>query len=149
MAILNSSGLDKKITPKQALKRYFTLFIPSMTAYLILVFVAVKLIKGGIVSGPLLYVTGLLPGLAALIFLYGYFRYIFETDELQRKVQIEATLVGTGAVLTFTLTWGLMEMFVNEMPHIPMFWIFPFYFVVQGVASAFLSRKYGSACRVI
>lgn len=138
-----------KLTPKQALRRYFKLFFPSMTAYMVAIFIAVKLLKNNIVTGPLIYPIALLPGLAALVFLYGYFRFIWETDELQRKIQIEATLVGVAAILTFTLTWGIMEMFLPDLPRIPMFWIFPLYFVIQGFAAWRLSKKYGTGCMMI
>ena len=147
---MNSVAKTKSIfTPKQALRRYYTLFIPSMTTYIIAVFIAVNLLKNDVVTGPLVYPIALLPGLAALVFLYGYFRFIREMDELQRKVQIEATMVGVATILTFTLTWGLMEMFLPELPRVPMFWIFPLYFIVQGFAGWRLSKKYGAACKLI
>jgi len=79
----------RDFTPKQALRRYFKIFIP-------------------------------------------------------RRVQTEATIVGVAAVLSLTLTWGLLEMFVITLPRIPLFYVFPFYFVVQGLASWRLSRKYGA-----
>jgi len=109
----------------------------------------VGLIRGNLVTGPLIYPLALLPGLAGLAFLYGYFRFINEMDELARKIQIEATMIAVAAMLTFTLTWGLMEMFIDDMVRIPMFWVFPFYFGVQGVASGFLSRRYGVACETL
>jgi len=134
----------RHFTPKQALRRYFKIFIPSMTAYLVTITLAVRLIKGEIVSGYLIYAIAILPAIAALVFLYGYFRYLRETDELLRRVQTEATIVGVAAVLSLTLTWGLLEMFVITLPRIPLFYVFPFYFVVQGLASWRLSRKYGA-----
>lgn len=137
------------LTPKQALRRYLTLFMPSMTAYIIAVFMAVKLLKNKSVTGLLIYPIALLPGLAALVFLYGYFRFIREMDEFQRKVQIDATLIGVAAILTFTLTWGIMEMFLPDLPRVPVFWVFPLYFLIQGLAGWRLSKKYGTGCMII
>ena len=131
-------------SPKQALRRYFKIFIPSMIAYLFFVFLAVRLIKGEFVSGPLMYIVALLPAAAALGFLFGWFRFIQETDELARRVQTEAILFGVAAVLTLSLTWGILEMFIVTLPRLPVFWVFPVFMMVQGLASWRLSKKYGS-----
>jgi len=96
-------------TPKQALRRYLKIFIPSMIAYLVLIFLAVRLIKSETVTGMVVFSVAILPGLAALCFLYGFFRFIKETDEVLRRIQTDAILVGVGAILTLTLTWGILE----------------------------------------
>ena len=132
------------LSPKQALRRYFKLFVPSMAAYVLFIALAVWLIKGGIVSGPIMFLVAALPAFAALGFLYGWFRFIRETDELQRRVQTEAIMVGVAAILTLTLTWGILEMFILELPRLPVFWVFPIFMIAQGLASWRLSKKYGT-----
>lgn len=131
-------------TPKQAMRRYFKIFIPSMTSYVIFIFLAAYLITGEHVSGLGLYITALLPAISALAFLYGYFRFIGEMDELARRVQTEAAMVGVATILALTLTWGLLEMFIETLPKLPLFYVCPVYFLVQGVASWRLSKKYGT-----
>ena len=131
-------------TPKQALRRYFKLFVPSMAAYVVFIALAVWLIKGGIVSGPMMFLVAGLPAVAALGFLYGWFRFIRETDELQRRVQTDAIMVGVAAILTLTLTWGILELFIETLPRLPVFWVFPIFMMVQGLATKRLSQKYGS-----
>jgi len=131
-------------TPKQALRRYFKLFVPSMAAYLVFVFLAVWLIRGKVVTGPMMFVVAALPAVAALGFLYGWFRFIRETDELQRRVQTEAIMAGVAAILTLTLTWGILEMFIDTLPKLPIFWVFPIFMIVQGLAVSRLSKKYGT-----
>jgi len=71
-------------TPKQALRRYFKLFVPSMAAYVLFI------------------------------------------------------------ILTLTLTWGILEMFILELPRLPVFWVFPIFMLAQGLASWRLSKKYGT-----
>ena len=136
--------MSNVFTPKQALRRYLKIFVPSMIAYLVFIFMAVRLIKGEIVTGPLMYIAALLPALAALAFLYGWFRYIREMDELQRRVQVEACMAGLAVILALTLTWGILEMFILTLPRVPMFYIFPLYFAAQGLATWRLSKKYGA-----
>ena len=131
-------------TPKQALRRYFKIFVPSMAAYLLLVFLAAYLIKNEIVGGAPKYVLAFLPGLAALAFLYGWFRFIRETDELARRVQTEASMVGLAVILSLSLGWGILEMFIETLPRLPLFYVFPLYFAAQGLASWRLSKKYGT-----
>lgn len=135
---------ETKHTPKQALRRYFKIFIPSMTAYMVFIFLAVWLIRGELVSGFMMFAVALLPAIAALGFLYGWFRFIRETDELQRRVQTEAIIIGVAAILTLTLTWGILEMFIDTLPRLPVFWVFPIFICVQGLASRHFSKKYGT-----
>ena len=101
--------MTKLHTPKEALRRYFKIFIPSMMAYMFFVLLAARLIKGEFVNGPLMFIVALLPVIAALGFLYGWFRFIQETDELARRVQTEAIMVGVAAILTLTLTLSLIH----------------------------------------
>lgn len=136
--------MSADISPKQALRRYLKLFIPSMVAYVGLLTLVTYVLKAEVVSGPTIYAIAILPGLAALVFLYAYFRFINETDEVARRVQLEATLVAVAAILAFTLTWGLLELIVDTMVRIPMFCIFPAYFLVQGLAAWRFNRKYGA-----
>ncbi len=131
-------------TPKQALRRYFKMFVPSMIAYLVLVVLAVRLIRGELVTGAVMYLVAFLPALAALGFLFSWFRFIRETDELARRVQTEAIMFGVGVVLTLSLTWGLLEMFIDTLPRLPVFWVFPIFMIGQGLAGHRLSKKYGT-----
>lgn len=132
------------LSPKQALRRYMKVFVPSMIAYVAFIFLAVSLIKAELVSGPMVFVMAILPGLAALSFLYAWFRYIREADELQRRVQTEAIMTAVAAVLSLTLTWGILEMLIETLPKLPLFWVFPIFMIVQGLAVWRLSKKYGS-----
>lgn len=131
-------------SPKQALRRYFKVFIPSMSAYTGFIFLAAYLIKNEHVSGPLLYAVAILPALAALAFLFGYFRFMRESDEFVQRVQVEATMYGVAAILTICLSWGILEMLIETLPKLPIFWIIPIYFAAQGLASWRLSKKYGT-----
>jgi len=135
---------DTTFTPRQAFQRYLKIFIPSMIAYLALIFLAVHLIKTEIVTGVAVFPVAILPGVAALCFLYGFFRFIKETDEVLRRVQTDAIMIGVGAILALTLTWGILELLIKDLPRLPVFYIFPIFFIVQGLASRRLSKKYGS-----
>ena len=131
-------------TPKQALRRYLKIFVPSMTAYTGFIFLAGYLIGEEIVSGATVYAVALLPAAAALMFLYGYFRFISETDELSRRVVTEAIMVGAAGILALSLTWGILEMFVDTLPRLPLVYVVPIFFAIQGVASWRLSKKYNT-----
>ncbi len=131
-------------TPKQALRRYLKLFIPSMTAYTVFIFLAAYLVEQEIVSGAMVYLVALLPAAAALVFLFAYFRFIGEMDELARRVMTEAIVAGAAGILALSLTWGILEMFVDTLPRLPLVYVVPIFFAIQGVASWRLSKKYNT-----
>ncbi len=111
------------MTPKQAKHRYWKVFIPSMSLYLVSTFVASLFIKSG--DLPLIIQIGLalIPSICILWFIWGHGRWILETDEFQRYREMKAVMGGAGLTLAFVSIWGFMEMLVNA-PKFPVFYIF-------------------------
>jgi len=136
------------MTPKQATRRYFSVFAPSMTVYMLGVFLAVYLIKNEIVAVPMTYAVALIPGVAAVIFMWSHFRFMKETDEFHRKVGHDAMLFGTFCVLFVAMTWGMVEMFA-DLAAIPIFYVIPIFYGGYGVAAWRQSRKYKISCTMI
>lgn len=136
------------MSPKQAYRRYISVLIPAMTLYSVSVFAAVYLIKNEIVAWPIPYFVALIPGLAAMVFMWAHFRFIRETDEFHRKVQTEAMMWGIGALLSVAMTWGMMSMF-TDFPELPFFYAIPIFYAAYGVAAALLGRKYKTSCAIL
>ncbi|WP_026147954.1 hypothetical protein [Robiginitomaculum antarcticum] len=133
------------MSPKQAYSRYMRVFVPAMTIYAISVFTAVYLIKNEILASPQSYIVALIPGLAAMTFMWAHFRFIRETDEFHRKVQTEAMMIGIAALMAVAMTWGMMSMF-TDFPELPFFYAIPIFYASYGVAAAYLGRKYKASC---
>ena len=53
-------------------------------------------------------------------------------------------MVGLAVILSVSLAWGILELFAEALPKLPVFFVFPIYFAAQGLASWRLSKKYGS-----
>jgi len=122
------------MTPKQATRRYFSVFAPSMTVYMLGVFLAVYLIKNEIVAVPMTYAVALIPGVAAVIFMWSHGH--------------DAMLFGTFCVLFVAMTWGMVEMFA-DLAAIPIFYVIPIFYGGYGVAAWRQSRKYKISCTMI
>ena len=57
---------------------------------------ATSIVASGLVGGPAAWVVALAPNLLALFVLRAYLRFLAMTDELQRRIQLEALAVGFG-----------------------------------------------------
>lgn len=136
------------MSPKIAYRRYFAVFVPAMLTYIVSVFGAVYLIKNEILTWPLHYGVALIPGLAALTFMWAHFRYIRETDEFHRKIQTEAMMMGTAGLLTVAMTWGMISMF-TDFVELPFFYAIPIFYLCYGAASVYLTRKYKASCLIL
>ncbi len=134
------------MTPKQALRRYFKIFVPSMVAYLASIFGLAMLRIMDLLTGWYSYALPLIPGICVVVFMWGHFRFIKECDELQRRVLVEAMMFGLFIALTVSTVWGLIEMF-SDVPRLGVFWIFPIFYGGYGLASAYLTRKYDMSCQ--
>ena len=64
-----------------------------------------------------------------------------ETDEFQRFIFQQSMLWSVGFVLAITSIWGLLEM-IADVPHLPIFYVFPGFCVIFGICSPLLKRRY-------
>ena len=71
-------------------------------------------------------------------------RYIRDSDELQRRIELEAVSTSTALVALLYLTAGLLQMAkVIELPAGPaMFWVFPLVCLGYGVAKGIIAWRY-------
>ncbi len=79
----------------------------------------------------------LIPGLFVLYMLHTIWQFVRCVDEAQRYFFTQSFVVATFAVLAFSGVWGLIELLVDDVPHVPIFWIFPVFFVSLGLSSCF------------
>lgn len=127
------------MNPKQAKKRYFKNFIPSMTGYLISTFVVALSIKKFELPVAVDVCLAIIPALFILWLIWAHARWIFETDEYERFRQIRGVLIGVGLTLAFTSIWGFLEMLVDA-PKFPIFYIFVVFCVAYSFGTHFGGR---------
>ena len=85
------------------------------------------LLAAGLAFIPVIFIMGVL---------FAIWRYLQDTDEVQRFFLTRAMIFGLFAVLVVSGGWGLMEMVVDDLPKLPVFWIFPIFFLVMGLSQA-------------
>lgn len=79
----------------------------------------------------------IIPAIFVMGMLVAIWRYLKETDEVQRFFVTRAMMIGLFAVLIVSGGWGLMEMVVDDLPKLPVFWIFPIFFFAMGLSQLF------------
>lgn len=130
---------------KNAVKRYYMVFVPSMALYLITLFGFVALRKAETLSSIWPVLLSLIPGLCVLWFMWGHWRFLKECDEMHRKVHTEGMLIALFLALGISTTIGIVEM-LTETQILGIFWVFPGFYLTYGLASIIISRRYGVSC---
>ena len=122
--------------PKLAMKRYLTLMIGSSLSYIGTVF-AVSFTHDNFIDGSIPAVLlSLVPGVPLCLMVWSVWRYLQEADEVVRHDLTQAMLIGLFVLLGLSGCWGLAELFNDSMPRLPIFFAFPAFFLVYGLASA-------------
>lgn len=124
-------------------RRYLREFIPPMAAYLVLVIASMWLLHQ--VQAPLLRaLVALLPVPPIALAMRAIMRYIRDTDELQRRIELEALSVSTALVSLGYLTAGFLQKArVIDVPSsVAMIWVFPLVCLSYGIAKIVIGRRY-------
>src|SRR6478672_5021082 len=135
-ALLRARMPDPCDTATPALRRrYLREFIPPMAAYLVLVIASMWLLHQ--VQAPLLRaLIALLPVPPIALAMRAIMRYIRDTDELQRRIELEALSISTALVSLGYLTAGFLQKArVIDVPSsVAMIWVFPLVCLSYGIA---------------
>jgi hypothetical protein len=131
----------EEITYKGANRRYRRMFIPVMAFYVVFSFAgpAVMLAYRGYPPTWLMAVVSVISAapIAVVFWLMG--RYLRETDEFTRKIQIDALLPGAGITLSLAVIWGFLELY-QVVPRAkifsPMMMVGPAFFFFYGITFA-------------
>ena len=129
--------------PKRLIRRYQREMWPAMTAYVLAMLVWKRLL--GLADATWLKVLiALFPALLVLWVMRAFVRYVRDSDEMQRRIELEsgsvAGLVTSGAYLSagFLQSAGLIDI----PSKVAMIWVFPMLCLVYGVAKLVIARRY-------
>lgn len=124
-------------------RRYIREFFPAMAAYVLLLFVSLMLLKHlHAVPVPLKVVIVLLPVLPIVFVVRAMVRLILASDELERRLQLEAISIASMSVglLSFAAAFlrgaGLLPIDNALM------WVLPALFAAYGMASWWVRRRF-------
>lgn len=125
---------------KQAVKIYTRDFGISMVLYVAAVF-GINMVPG-IEEMPMWQATiiALVPTLPILLAVKASLKFHKSMDELQKQIAMESTTVAFLTVGLGSFSYGFLQ--GVGFPRLDVIWIFPLLVIVQGVAHAFVQRKY-------
>ncbi|WP_166211790.1 hypothetical protein [Cognatiluteimonas telluris] len=135
-------GACDGVTPT-ARRRYLRELVPAMAAYVIAVLLSVWLLKR--VDAPLLRaLVALLPVPAIALAMRAVVRRIRDSDELQRRIELEAVSVSAVCVSMGYLAAGLLQRarVIDIDASAAMIWVFPLLGLGIGIAKLVLRRRY-------
>lgn len=125
-------------------RRYTRELMVSMTAYVVVLLASIWLLRH--VDAPALRaVVALAPVLPIGFAMRAMVRYIRDTDEMQRRIELEAVSIATLLVSMLYMTGGFLQSArVIDVPAAAaMIWLFPLVCFSYGIAKAVVSRRYG------
>ncbi len=79
----------------------------------------------------------LLPGLFILLMVYAIWVYIRDVDEAVRHFLVKAMMGALFVALSISGVWGLAELFLDGLPKLPVFFVFPIVMGMFGVFTCF------------
>ncbi len=124
-------------------RRYLQEFVPPMVGYVLAIFASVWLLKR--VDEPSLRaMIALLPVPAIALAMRAIVRRIRDTDELQRRIELEAVSIATALVSLLYLAAGFLQQ--AKVIDVPagdaMIWVFPLVCLTYGLAKVAVLRHY-------
>ena len=128
------------MTNQQATRRYYTVLIPGMIAFLGASFGLKAAESSGQFPEAALYAGALLPIVLMLGMFWAHWRYMNEIDEFLRSIHVKATFVAIAAVMTVATGWGFLELFA-EVPALPVYYLNPLFWVAFALAEVALSAR--------
>lgn len=124
-------------------RRYLREFVPAMVAYVVLLFVSLMLLKR-VEEQAVRAMVALLPVVPIALVLRAIVRYIRDTDELQRQIELEAVSIATALVSLLYLAGGFLQLAkVIDIPAgVAMIWMFPLVCMVYGLVKVVVARRF-------
>ena len=128
---------------KAAYRRYLWRFFPTMMAYVVLVVGVSWLFDNHQApegwAGYALAILPAIPIIGVIVIMALY--VVEEKDEFMRLRQVMALLAGMGLMLSLTVAWGFLEIYLHVAP-LSAFWIFPGFCIAWGFSSGVLALVY-------
>ena len=128
--------------PELVKKRYMSSMMGSSFAYLASVFGMSNLhdkVPDASFGGILI---SLVPGVFICFMLYFVWKFLKDVDEVARHDMTQAMMVGLFALLALSGGWGLVELFNDSLPRLPIFYAFPAFFLIFGCISCVKYKRW-------
>lgn len=129
------------MTPKLAKKRYFATMMGSALGYLGAVF-GVSFLHDKLTDGSILAILlAVIPAIFISGMIWSLWRYLNDIDEVGRHYLTQAMMSALAIVLAISGGWGLVELYNESLPRLPIFYVFPAFFLIFGLISKFKYKQ--------
>ncbi|KAB7764225.1 hypothetical protein [Xanthomonas maliensis] len=129
--------------PRALIRRYYREFFPPMFAYVVVMLGWHRLLQLVPPGWPRVLVA-LLPAGLLLLVIRAVARYVRDSDELQRRIELEAIAIATGLVCGAYMTGGFLQ--AAQLIDVPaaaaMLWVFPALCATYGITKGLTARRY-------
>lgn len=138
-----SPGTFRDTATPALTRRYYREFAPPMSAYFV-VMLAWKPLLRGIDVAWLRVIVALLPALLVILALRATARYVRDSDEMQRRIELESVGIAAGTISAGYMTAGFLQSakMIDVGATSAMLWVFPALCLCYGVAKIFIARRY-------
>ena len=135
------AGCDS--APKALAQRYRRDFVPPMIAY-VAVMLFWKNLLDHVDAHWLRVVVALLPALLVMLVIRAMARYVRDSDELQRRIELESVSLAAGVVAALYMTGGFLQsaQLINIPSTLSMLWVFPLLCFLYGMFKAIIGRRF-------
>ena len=129
--------------PKRLARRYQREMWPAMTAY-VLVMLAWRRVLDMADATWLKVLIALFPALLVLWVMRAFVRYVRDSDEMQRRIELESGAVAGLVVSGIYLAAGFLQTagLIDIPSKVAMIWVFPMLCLVYGIAKIVNARRY-------
>ena len=128
---------------KKLMARYHREMWPAMGAY-VLVMLGWKRLLGLVEATWLRVLVALLPALLVLWVMRAFVRYVRDSDELQRRIELESGAVAALLVSAGYLGAGFLQTagLIDVPAKVAMLWVFPMLCLFYGIVRTINGRRY-------
>ncbi|MBD4771818.1 hypothetical protein GUG18_16445 [Xanthomonas citri pv. citri] len=124
-------------------QRYYREFGIPMVLY-VLVMLFWRYLLGHVGSNWARVLIALLPAVLVVLVIRAVARYVRDSDEMQRRIELEAIAIAAGLVSGAYMTAGLLQ--AAELIDVPasaaMLWVFPLLCAIYGITKSIHARRF-------
>ena len=129
--------------PPALARRYYREFFPPMAAYVVVMLVWGLLLRH-VDAVWLRTLIALLPALLVALAMRAIARFVRDSDEMQRRIELESIAIAAGLVSIGYMTAGFLQSakLIAVSGSAAMLMVFPAICMVYGFAKIFIARRY-------
>lgn len=143
LVLWSSSGSMRDSAPPALARRYYREFGPPMLVYVV-VMLCWKRLLTSVDAGWARVLIALLPALLVALVIRAVARFVRDSDEMQRRIELESIAIAAALVSGGYMTAGFLQ--AAGMIALPasaaMLWVFPMLCVTYGIAKGVNARRY-------